>query len=88
MSSKDKKLTLPILLFLTRQRDGTVKRRACADGRKQRIWMDKEDTKSPTVATEALFYLLMIDAFKDRDVATLDLPGHFLQTPMEGKLIL
>jgi hypothetical protein len=88
LSNEDKKLALPILLFLTRKRDGSVKGRACADGRKQRIWMDKEDTRSPTVATEALFYLLMIDAYEERDVATLDLPGHFLQTPMEGRLIL
>jgi hypothetical protein len=88
LSNEDKRYALPILLFLTRKRDGTVKGRACADGRKQRIWMNKEDTRSPTVATEALFYLLMIDAYEDRKVATLDLPGHFLQTPMDERLIL
>ena len=88
LSNDNKQLALPILLFLTRKRDGTVKGRACADGQKQRIWMGKKDTRSPTVSTEALFYLLMIDAYEERDVATLDLPGHFLQTPMEGRLIL
>jgi hypothetical protein len=88
LSNEDKRYALPILLFLTRKRDGSVKGRACADGRKQRIWMNKEDTRSPTVATEALFYLLMIDAYEERKVATLDLPGHFLQTPMDERLIL
>ena len=88
LSREDKRLALPILLFLTEKRNGDIKGRLCADGRKQRVWMVKTDTKSPTVATEALFYLFMIDAYEDRTVATVDLPGHFLQTPMEGRLIL
>ena len=71
------------------KRDGeTVKGRACADGRKQRLWTNKEDVSSPTIAFEALLYTLMIDAMEERDVATIDLPGHFLQTDMDELLIL
>jgi hypothetical protein len=88
LSAEDKRNALPILLFLTMKRDGTVKGRACADGRKQRIWTTKEDSSSPTIAIEALFYTLMIDALERRHVATCDIPGHFLQTDMEGRLIL
>ena len=42
--------------------------------------MSKEDTASPTVATESLVLSCMIDAHERRDVATADIPGAFLQT--------
>eukprot|EP00536_Pseudo-nitzschia_multiseries_P019053 jgi/Psemu1/58689/gm1.58689_g len=88
ITQEDKKHALPILLFRSTKRDNTVKGQACADGRQQKIWTQKEDASSPTVAPEALFYTLMIDAMEGRDVATCDLPGHFLQTDMEERLIL
>jgi len=88
LTIEDKKRALPILLFLTRKRDGSVKGRACADGRKQRVWTAKEDSSSPTIAPEALFYSFVVDALEERDVATCDLPGHFLQTDMDERLIL
>ena len=43
---------------------------------------------SPTIAFEALLYTLMIDALQFRVMATLDLPGHFLQTDMDELVIL
>ena len=58
----------------------TIKGRVCADGRKQRDWLSKEDTSSPTVSTEGLMLSCMIDAMKGREVATVDIPGAFLQT--------
>ena len=88
LTPEDKKNALPILLFLTEKRDGTIKGRACADGRKQKIWTQKADSASPTISIEALFYTLVRDAVEERDVATCDLPGHFLQTKMEGRVIL
>jgi hypothetical protein len=42
--------------------------------------MEKSETSSPTVSTEALILSCMIDAKEDRDVATADIPGAFLQT--------
>ena len=54
--------------------------RVCADGGKQRNWLSKEDTSSPTVSTEGLMLSCMIDAMEGREVATADIPGDFLQT--------
>lgn len=88
LTAEDIRNALPILLFLTEKRNGDVKGRACADGRKQRIWIPKTEAASPTPATEALFYVILINATEERDVATCDLPGHFLQTSMEGRVIL
>jgi hypothetical protein len=67
---------------------GKIKGRGCADGRPQRDYMTKEDTSSPTVATEALMLSCMIDATKHRDVATCGIPGAFMQSKMEGKVIM
>ena len=67
-------------MFLKQKRDDTIKGRGCADGRKQRDWMSKEETASPTVANQALTLSCMIDAKEERDVATSDIPGAFLQT--------
>ena len=54
---------LPILLFLTMKRDNvTLKGRACADGRRQRLWMQKENAASPTVTVEALFFVFLAAA--------------------------
>ena len=58
----------------------TIKGRGCADWRKQRDWLSKEDTSSPTVSTEGLVLLFMIDAMEGREVATADIPGAFMQT--------
>ena len=51
----------------------------CANGSKQRDWLTDEDTSSPTVITESVMMLSVIDA-KKRDIATMDIPNAFLQT--------
>ena len=87
-TKKELKDALPVLLFLSLKRDNSVKGRACLDDRKQRLWMQKEDTASPTIAVEALFYTFVMDALEESDGATCKLPGNFLQTEMEGKVII
>ena len=52
----------------------------CADGSKQRDWLSKEYTSSPTVSTEGLMLSCMIEAMEGREVATSDTPGAFLKT--------
>ena len=46
--------------------------------------MQKEDTSSPTVAAESLFISATLDAHDRWDVATVDIPGAFLQADMVG----
>ena len=61
----------------------TIKGRGCADGRKQRYWISKEDTLSPTVYTEGLMISCMIAAMEGQEVARTDIRGAFLQTDYE-----
>ena len=88
LTPKQRKLSLPILMFMTMKRDGTLKTRGCADGRPQRLWTNKQDVSSPTPAIECIKYILAIIAFKRRDVASFDLPAQFLQTEMNELLHL
>ena len=80
MTRTDKRSALEYLMFLKKKRCGRIKGRGCADGRKQRGHMTKEETSSPTVSTEGLLLSCTIDAQEGRDVATTDIPGAFMQT--------
>ena len=42
---------LNYLMFLKRKKSGVVKGRGCADGRKQQVYVPKEDAAAPTVGT-------------------------------------
>ena len=58
----------------------TIKGRGCADGRKQKYWLSKEDKLSPTMSTEGLVLFCIIGAMEGREVATANIPGAFLWT--------
>ena len=85
LTRKEKSAALQYLMFLKQKRSGKIKGRGCADGRKQRLYMDKDEVSSPTISTEALLLTCMIDAMKERDVSTVDIPGAFMQSDMEGE---
>ena len=70
-------------MFLKEKRNGTVKGRGCADGRKQQATITKEEASSPTVAMESVMLSCTIDAKEERDVGIVDLPGAFMQADME-----
>ena len=59
-----------------------MKGRGCADGRKQRTYINKDNASAQTVATEALFITCVLDALERRDVATVGIPGAFMQVDM------
>jgi len=74
------------LMFLKEKHTGQIKGRGCADGRKQRLYMQKEDTTSPTVSIESLFISATIDTQEQRDVATTEIPDALVQADMVGEV--
>ena len=70
-------------MFLTQKRCGRIKARGCADGRKQRESTNKEDAAAPTVAIESVMISAVVDAKEEQDVATIDIPGAFMQADMD-----
>jgi hypothetical protein len=87
MAPEDRRSALPCLMYLTEKRNGTIKVRGCADGRKQRLYTAKEDASSPTVSIEAVMLSCTIDATEGRDVATVDIPGVFLHADKDKVLM-
>jgi hypothetical protein len=88
LTPAERKGALRCLMFLKKKRCGTIKVRGCADGRSQQAHMTKEETSSPTVATTALVLTYVMDAAENRDVATCDIPGAFMQSDMKGKDVM
>jgi len=80
---KIRRMALSYLMFLKRKRGGKIKGRGCADGRKQREFISREEASSPTLSTHALMATCLIDAIECRDIATADIPGAFLQADMD-----
>ena len=83
ISFQQKKDALRTVSFFKQKRRGRLKSRTCADGSKQRPYITKEGSSLPTVSTEALVATLVIDANEDRDVATSDVVGAYLNADME-----
>ena len=87
LSQNEKASALEYLMFLKKKRCGKIKGRGCADGRKQREHTNKEDARSPTVAIESLVLSCIIDGMENRDVATVDIPGAFMQADMDEEVV-
>jgi hypothetical protein len=83
LSHQERRGALQYLMFLKQKRSGKIKGRGCADGRKQREYLSKEEVSSPTVAIESVLLTCTIDALERRDVATVDIPGAFMQADMD-----
>ena len=82
LTREERAAALKYLMYLKEKRDGRIKGRGCADGRPQRVYTSKIETSSPTASLAGIMLTCMIDAFEGRDVATVDIPGAFLQTKM------
>ena len=83
LTTAQKKAALKYLMFLKQKRCGKIKGRGCADGRKQRLYKNKEDTTSPTITAEALFLTCLTDAIENRHVVTCDVPGAFMHSDID-----
>jgi hypothetical protein len=88
LTAAERKGALRYLMFLKEKRCGLIEGRGCANGRPQRDYMTKQETSSPTVATESLILSCLINAIEKRNVATCDIPGAFMQSDMKGKVIM
>ena len=88
MTKEDKNKALNYLMFLKEKRCGKIKGRGCADGRRQSLWYPREKKSAPTVMIESVFLTCAIDAKEQRDVATVDIPGAFLQAKSKDHLTI
>jgi hypothetical protein len=87
LSQKEKASALEYLMFLKRKGVEKIKGRGCADGHKHCEHTNKEDACSPTVAIELLVLSCIIDGMENKDVATVDIPGAFMQADMDEEVV-
>jgi hypothetical protein len=66
LSTNQKKGALESLMFLKEKRDGTIKGRTCADGRKQRETAEPGAATPPTVSLESVLITSTIEAYEGR----------------------
>ncbi len=74
--------------FSQKKRLGEIKAQGCANGSKQRDHIAKGEVTAPTVSLESIFIQGAIFACKERDVATCDIPGAFLQADNPDYVLL
>ena len=88
LTEKQKRDALLALHMLKEKRDGKLKSRTFADGKKQRSLYDKSETASPTVAKDALVLSIIVDAYENWDVGTADVAGAYLKADMDDFVII
>jgi Reverse transcriptase (RNA-dependent DNA polymerase)/Zinc knuckle len=88
ITKSQKASALRAINLIKEKRSGELKGRTCADGRPQRSMYAKDETASPTIATDALMITLMVDAAERRDVATADVVGAYLHALMPDYVLM
>ena len=61
-------------MYLKEKRDGKIKGRGCDVGRPRQEYTKTIDTSLPTASLTAIMFMCMIDAFKKRDIVTVNIP--------------
>ncbi len=79
---------LSSLLFLKEKRTGKIKGRACINGAPQRKYIPKEKAALPTVSTESTFIIAAIAAKEKRKVQCYDIPSAFVNTDVDGDVLM
>jgi len=88
LTREQRRNALTLITLIKYKRYGTVKGRACADGRKQGKFISKDEAASPAVSLESVIMSLIIDAVEGRDAATADIVGAYLFALMDEFVLL
>ena len=82
LKATQKREALRAINLIKEKRCGKLKGRTCADGSTQRKHFTKEQTSSLTVSTDALMLSIIINTYEERDVATANVVGVYLNADM------
>jgi len=80
----EKKKAQAAMMLLSEKKDSIVKGRCVYEGSKTRPYFTKEETASPTASAESIFITATIDAHKEHDFMTADIPNAFIQASLEN----
>ena len=83
ISSKEKNRALDAVNLIFEKRDGRIKGRICANGAKQRKYVQEgEIIASPTASLESITATLLIDDYEGIATEIADVPGAYLHALM------
>ena len=83
LSYKDTSKALEEVNIIKENRNGIVKGRKCEYGIKQKMYLKEgESISSPTVSLEDLFFTLIVDTHKGRNMATFNVPEVYIHSDM------
>ena len=85
LTYEQKRRALESIMHVKHKRDDSKRARLCADGRKQRLTMRKDETASPTVCTDSTFITAAMEAAEHRRTAVVDLPSAYLHADMDDE---
>ena len=88
LSPEQIKNILDAISIIKEKRDGSIKGRTCANGKKQRLWKSKAELTSPTVCTDSVFITLMVDAYEGRATEVVDVSRAYLNAEIDEFLVL
>ena len=77
-------------MFITEKTNGTVMARKVADSSKQHMYdgYEKSYVSSPTVITESIFLIGVVDTRERRAQAVLDIANAFLHTDNDERVLM
>ena len=70
-------------MCISEKHDSLTKGCVVCNGKPTRDWQTKEDTSSPPVGLDSLFFTSVMDTKEKRDVMTADVPNAFIQTALK-----
>lgn len=74
--------------LITEKRNGVLKGRTVADGRKQRKWYSKDKITSPTISNDSLMALLTVSAAERRKIISWDVEGAYLLADQDDYVLV
>lgn len=69
-----------------KKKSGNIKDRIAYNGKAKRDWISKEDNAYLIFLNKSIMLTNTIDAYENRDVASLDVPNAFIQMHMSVKI--
>ena len=74
---EQKRMTMESFLFMVEKNNGRIKLRTVDNGSQQRLFVDEDSAASQTASMEATLIPATMDAMKESDAATVDMPNAF-----------
>ena len=79
-------MVLYLNIFLKHKQGGKIKGQKIAEGNKQRTYITKEYSSSPTVSRKSVLLTSIIGANKNRNFSVIDTPNAFIQARVGEKV--